>query len=323
MMLRSIIRMNQISIIAIRLFFVNNYYTTTHSSRTVAAFLTTITNTVPKVLPSLQMKERQEENDPLTERGLPTPLILGSGSFTRKLILGEMNIPFLVKVKSINEKAIGNRQDGSYEGAKTLTLSLARAKATALIESLLQANPELLKQKQQQQLETKSNDDDISNKHCMVLPPPLTTTNDRIGGYVILTSDQVVTHDNTILEKPATVEQAIEYVQSYVTKPPCRTVGAIVLTHVPSMISVENVDTASIYFSNSMNGPNVVNELLSQNQPILQCAGGLMIEHELVQQHLEKIEGTTDSVMGLSKELVLQLLTELKQQLVQHNNNNT
>lgn len=43
----------------------------------------------------------------------------------------------------------------------------------------------------------------------------------------------------------------------------------------------------------------------------MHCAGGLMVEHELVSPYVMKIDGTMDSVMGLSKPLVLKLLDRL------------
>lgn len=46
---------------------------------------------------------------------------------------------------------------------------------------------------------------------------------------------------------------------------------------------------------------------------VLQCAGGLMVEHVLVQPYITKIDGTIDSVMGLSKSLVDKLLEQIQQ----------
>lgn len=56
---------------------------------------------------------------------------------------------------------------------------------------------------------------------------------------------------------------------------------------------------------------SVVKELCSEGT-VLHCAGGLMVEHTLVQPYITKIEGSIDSVMGLSKALVLKLLQQLK-----------
>jgi septum formation protein len=44
---------------------------------------------------------------------------------------------------------------------------------------------------------------------------------------------------------------------------------------------------------------------------VLNCAGGLMVEHPLVLPFRRKIEGTEESVMGLSVELLHSLLEEL------------
>ena len=46
---------------------------------------------------------------------------------------------------------------------------------------------------------------------------------------------------------------------------------------------------------------------------VLQCAGGLMVEHPLVEPFIARIDGSMDSVMGLSKALVLKLLEKHKQ----------
>ena len=43
---------------------------------------------------------------------------------------------------------------------------------------------------------------------------------------------------------------------------------------------------------------------------VMWCAGGLMVEHPLVQPHVTKMVGGIDSVMGLSKETVVRLLCE-------------
>lgn len=37
-----------------------------------------------------------------------------------------------------------------------------------------------------------------------------------------------------------------------------------------------------------------------------------MVEHDLVQPYITNIDGTIDSVMGLSKQLVLRLLAQLR-----------
>ena len=139
---------------------------------------------------------------------------------------------------------------------------------------------------------------------------------------IVLTGDQVVTHAGKILEKPESIEEAKSFCRGYATSP-ASTVGSCVIRHIPTGIQASGVDSATIYFRPSIasiiDGKDLVDRLLEDNAPILDCAGGLMSEHELVREHIEKIDGTKDSVMGLSKELVTKLLNELRTKLEEVN----
>ena len=226
----------------------------------------------------------QDDVNPLTQRGLPSPLLLGSASFTRKLILSEMNIPYRKVVRPIDEKALGDR---SKDTPHDLVLNLGMAKMNHLVN-------------------------EIQSGNCADDMP--TTKNEE--SWIVLTGDQVVTHNGNILEKPESIEQAKQFVEGYATSP-CSTVGSCVLTHLPTRIQVSGVDTATIHFKSTINS-ELVDRMLAEEAPILSCAGGLMIEHPLVREHIEKIDGTEDSVMGLSKDLVERLLEELKLKLESH-----
>lgn len=199
-----------------------------------------------------------------------------------------MNIPFHILVRSIDEKAIGDR---TTDAPHDLVLAVARAKMDRLIHAL-------------------------TNNECN---DELSTTNET-GEYVILTGDQVITCNNTILEKPQDIKQAKEFVQMYANYAPS-TVGSVILTHYPTGVTVEGTDRATIYFKksvgqiDSITHLDLVDRMLQEGAPILSCAGGLMIEHPLVREHVENIEGSEDSVMGLSKALVERLLGELRAKL--------
>ena len=43
----------------------------------------------------------------------------------------------------------------------------------------------------------------------------------------------------------------------------------------------------------------------------MSCAGGLMMEHELIQPYITGIEGEQDSLMGLSCTLLAKLFSQL------------
>jgi septum formation protein len=129
-----------------------------------------------------------------------------------------------------------------------------------------------------------------------------------IGNKILLTADQVVVCNNKILEKPMTEDIAREFIAMY-SQYPCTTIGSIVLTDVSSGRRVFGVDNATIYF-NPIPG-DIVDRLISEGT-VLGCAGGLMIEHELVQKYIMKVDGSIDSVMGLSMSLFHSLMNEFK-----------
>ena len=253
----------------------------------------------------------ETNENPLSQNSLPFPLILGSASFTRKLILREMQIPFHILVRPIDEKSIGDRSNS--DRPDDLVLMVARAKMDHLVGMISRGEC----------------DEDLPITSASSTP----TDNSDEPGWVILTGDQVITCANQILEKPTSIEEAKRFIQMYATNPPS-TVGSVVLTHYPSGITVEGTDRATIYFKETVcetipvaspipdgatltTEMDLVDRLLKEDAPILSCAGGLMIEHPLVREHIERIDGTEDSVMGLSKALVIKLLGELKTKLNQ------
>jgi septum formation protein len=138
----------------------------------------------------------------------------------------------------------------------------------------------------------------------------------KCGGHLILTGDQVVVAQNTILEKPESIDEAKSFVQMYAQNPPS-TVGACVITHLPSKTQVVGVERATIYFKPTIASSNLVDRLLEDGAPLLSCAGGLMIEHPFVKEYVDTIDGTEDAVMGLSKHLVMKLLHDIKNTLVE------
>ncbi|EED86250.1 predicted protein, partial [Thalassiosira pseudonana CCMP1335] len=226
-------------------------------------------------------------------------LLLGSASFTRKLILSQMNIPYHVVVRPIDERTLGDRTMNA--NPEELVLLLANAKMDKLLGEIEGGgcDGEL-----SDALEVSSaSGSELDDKNGMESNND--SVNDNEKEWIILTGDQVVTCQNRILEKPTSISEAKQFVSLYATHPPS-TVGSVVLTHFPSGIRVEGVRGPTD--DDDSRPMDLVDRLLEQDAPILSCAGGLMIEHPLVQEHVERIDGTEDSVMGLSKDLVVRLL---------------
>ena len=126
---------------------------------------------------------------------------------------------------------------------------------------------------------------------------------------IILAGDQVVVYDGMIREKPVDAAEAEAFIRSY-SALPCRTVGSCIVIDIATGRSAEGIDTTSTKFSSIPD--EVISQLVNEGE-VLHCAGGLMIEHPLIQPYIESIEGSIDSVMGLSKALVQKLVSEVTQ----------
>lgn len=125
-------------------------------------------------------------------------------------------------------------------------------------------------------------------------------------GAFLLTGDQVVVCGGKILEKPEDEAEARRFIGSYGTTPPS-TVGSTVVTDSISGAQFMCIDRATVHFEPI---PAASIDALVAEGEVFYCAGALMVEHELVQPHVVRMEGTIDSVMGLCKASVTRLLGE-------------
>lgn len=130
------------------------------------------------------------------------------------------------------------------------------------------------------------------------------TLPEHLKGNILLTGDQVVVHKNRILEKPSDLSEARRFIESY-SNDRTSTVGSIALTDTRTGRRVIGVDTATIHFRPFPS--DVIDRLIAEGE-VLFCAGGLMVEHPLIQPFIERIEGTQESLMGLSVNLLESLL---------------
>ena len=152
-----------------------------------------------------------------------------------------------------------------------------------LVIALAKANAIISRQQQQQQLTSRSND-------------------------ILLTADQVVVYDGCILEKPVDLIEARLFINRY-SNNCCSTVGSIVLTDVNNGKQVSGVDTATIHFD--VIPQHVIDKIIDEGE-VIYCAGGLMVEHPLLQPYIKQVDGTYDSLMGLSCALLASLLERLE-----------
>ena len=128
----------------------------------------------------------------------------------------------------------------------------------------------------------------------------------RNSNAFLITGDQVVVCNGCILEKPESEAEARNFIASYGSHAPS-TVGSCVISDAVSGRQWHTVDTATVKFAPIPTA--TVDELVAEGE-IFYCAGGLMVEHRLVQPHILSMDGSMDSIMGLCKESVVRLLGE-------------
>lgn len=209
---------------------------------------------------------------------------LGSGSKSRLALLEELvsspsfQSPCRVSLRGkvsadIDEKAI------RYADPKQLVLALAHAKADAILRD--------------------------GDKRCKLLE-------DDFQNVYLVTCDQVVVHNDVILEKPENEAEARAMIRGYADAP-AMTVGSTVVTDVRRGLRDARLDVATIRFVEGGLKEENVSALIEEGE-VFWCAGGLMVEHALVEPYVAGIEGGIDSVMGLRKDSVRELLESLRKQ---------
>ena len=125
---------------------------------------------------------------------------------------------------------------------------------------------------------------------------------------LLLTGDQVVVSGGVILEKPESEAEARKFIAGYAKAPP-KTVGSCVVTDCTSGQQWSALDVTQVHFSPDGLPAETIDALIAEGS-VFYCAGGLMIEHELVAPHVQRIDGTMDAVMGLCVETVGRLVGE-------------
>jgi len=139
-----------------------------------------------------------------------------------------------------------------------------------------------------------------------------TAVRERLAGRgegarrLLITCDQVVVHRGIIREKPTSANEAREFIRGYGLDPPS-TVGSTMVTDLSSGKSASAVDVNTVVFDEIPD--DVVNAIVDEGECMF-CAGGLMVEHPLLQPYLKRIEGSMDGVMGLDAQTVERLLNE-------------
>ena len=128
----------------------------------------------------------------------------------------------------------------------------------------------------------------------------------REGRRLLITCDQVVVHRGVIREKPSSAAEAREFIRGYGVDAPS-TVGSVMVTDLSSGESALEVDVNTVVFAPF---PEDVVDAIVDEGECMYCAGGLMVEHPMLQPYLRRIDGSMDGVMGLDAGVVERLLSK-------------
>jgi septum formation protein len=85
------------------------------------------------------------------------------------------------------------------------------------------------------------------------------------------------------------------------------TVGSVVVTNLTTGKRLGSLDKAEVYFHDI---PDEVIENLIDEGVVFRVAGGLLLEHPLTLPFVEAVVGSSDSVMGISKDLANKLIQD-------------
>ena len=130
----------------------------------------------------------------------------------------------------------------------------------------------------------------------------------RISEPVILiTSDQVISWNGKILEKPENNEEARKFLRGYSPSQSPKTVTAVVVVNTETGKRYEAVDIAEVVFNKIPE--EVINEVV-ENGDMLSRAGGFAIQNTKLQKYIKKINGTWDSITGLPIEVTKALMKQ-------------
>ncbi|XP_019421285.1 PREDICTED: maf-like protein DDB_G0281937 isoform X2 [Lupinus angustifolius] len=118
---------------------------------------------------------------------------------------------------------------------------------------------------------------------------------------LLITADTVVVYQGIIREKPTSEKEAREFVKGY-SGSHAAVVGSVLVTNLATGKRYGGWESAEVYF---LEIPDEIDEGVTFN-----VAGGLMLEHPLTLPFVDAVVGSTDTVMGLSKELTEKLILE-------------
>ena len=124
---------------------------------------------------------------------------------------------------------------------------------------------------------------------------------------IVVTSDQIVSFNGEIHEKPVSEDGARRFMQT-AHEHPQETFTAVEVANTASGARKSGLDRARVYFRKIPS--SVVEAYIRTGEP-MSHAGGFGIEHELIRPYIERIDGSADSIRGMPVTLTRRLIEEV------------
>lgn len=121
---------------------------------------------------------------------------------------------------------------------------------------------------------------------------------------ILIASDQVVVCNGNILEKPENESEVSQYLKMY-EKHPAETVTSVTVVNTDSGKRADGTDIAKIWFSAIPD--DVIHQYVLTKDPFYN-AGAFSHEHPLLAPYVIRIEGESESIIGLPKRLTEELI---------------
>ena len=125
------------------------------------------------------------------------------------------------------------------------------------------------------------------------------------GSAIIITADQVVTSNGSILEKPVSLDEARLMLKSYRNNPPSAPVGIAVTNLVTGRQHV-GFDASSANCSRITD--EAIDAYLQDWETVRRCSGAITANHPTLRNLITFDQGTIDSFEGLPKDLTKLLI---------------
>ncbi|HWT56177.1 MAG TPA: Maf family protein [Candidatus Microsaccharimonas sp.] len=125
---------------------------------------------------------------------------------------------------------------------------------------------------------------------------------------ILITADTVTIFEGELREKPVSEAQAREFLRSYEPRTPSIIVSAVAVTNLTTGKKASGYSRAEIYFKRFDH--KAIEHIITDGY-VMGCAGAFAIELPLFQNYIDRISGDADSVIGVSAQLVTQLIGEV------------